>query len=166
MRPLRLLVLVTFTISFIFAATTGVHAANGKAWIKPSSKNVHLNTSFDLEIHVKSKKQKLGAYNFTITFDNTLLNVDTTLGTDGVSAGRDGFITAVNTNNGAGNVVVNGFNVAGTGPGNNLRVLVVHFKALSNHGKAKIGLSVESLVDVTGATIEITSGKGSRVTVR
>src|SRR4030042_3637118 len=163
MRFLKNLAFLLVSAFFIIALCKGVQAAAGNVWIDPSSKTVNTNATFDLEVRVNSGLNKLGAYSFTITYNISLLNVDTSKGTSGVDPGPDGFISAVNTNNAAGILSVNGFNVNGTGPGSSLRVLTIHFKSLFLFGTAPIGLSVSTLTDETGITIGTPSGTGGTV---
>jgi hypothetical protein len=166
---MRIFKISNFLIALIFlliTLTPCVYAAAGNVWIYPSTKTVNTNTLFDLDVRVDSGTKKLGAFGFTITFNQSLLNIDTTKGTNGVSAGVDGFISAVNTNNGAGKVIINGFNATGTGPGSNLRVLIIHFKALMSSGNANIGLTVSNLTDETGIKIGTPSGSGATVSIQ
>jgi hypothetical protein len=127
---------------------------------------VNASSTFDLEVLVNSGTQKLGAYQFNITFNKDLINVDTTKGTNGVSAGLDGFISAVNTNNSTGSLIINGFDVYGKGPGSSLRVLIIHFKAFDTLGSTNIVLSVEVLKDIDINTIGTPSGQGATVTIQ
>ncbi len=166
MNPFRFFSFVLSNALFTIAFISSVYASAGDVWIYPSSKTVNTNTYFDLEVRVNSGLKKLGAYSFTITYNISLLNVDTSKGTSGVDPGPDGFISAVNTNNAAGILSVNGFNVNGTGPGSSLRVLTIHFKSLFLFGTAPIGLSVSTLTDETGITIGTPSGTGGTVSVQ
>jgi hypothetical protein len=163
MRIFKILIILFLLVGI---STPCVYAAAGNVWIYPSTKTVNTNTLFDLEVHVDSGTKKLGAFDFTITFNQSLLNIDTAKGTSGVSAGVDGFISAVNPNNGAGTLIVNGFNINGTGPGSNLRVLIIHFKALMSSDNANIGLTVSNLTDETGIKIGTPSGSGATVSIQ
>jgi len=158
MRKFKILSLFIFVCALI-ASTSVVFAAAGDVWIFPNSKTVNASSTFDLEVLVNTGTQKLGAYQFAVTFDKALVNVN------GVDAGVDGFVTTVNINNDMGSLIVNGFYVNGKGPGTSLRVLTIHFKALGNTGIANIGLSVSTLADDNGTTIGTPSGQGATVTI-
>jgi len=117
---------------FVLIVPQTVYAAAGDVWIYSSSNTVGTNSAFTLEVHADTDTEKLATYQLLITFDPALVNVDTSQGTDGVEAGTDGFISAVNTDNTNGTLQVIGFDTNGTGPGSNLQVLIIYFDSLSS----------------------------------
>ncbi len=153
-----------FVLIFLVVPQT-VYAAAGDVWIYSSSNTVGTNSTFTLEVHTDTDTENLAAYQLLITFDPALVNVDTLQGTDGVEAGTDGFISAVNTDNTNGVIKVNGFNVAGTGPGSNLQVLIIHFNSLSSTGQSAIDLTVDILANEIGVPIGTPNGINGTITV-
>ncbi len=157
---------LTFIVGvLILMSPLNVYAAAGDVWIQPSSISVNVNNSFILEVHADTGFDKLGAYQFTTTFDPALINVDTTKGTNGVEAGIDGFIAAVNLDNTNGTITVNGFDITGTGPSRDLHVLIIYFDVLNNVGQSPLGLDVNTLANELGDTIGTPNGTGGSVHV-
>jgi len=147
------------------AAGTGTTATTGTTdvWFVPGEKTLGLGEKFSTGVHVDSGTSKLGAYQFTITYNQNIITVDTTKGTNGVEPGADGFVAAVNANT-PGRLIVNGFDAYGKGPGNDLHVLTVHWKTVGA-GTTTLGLTVTDLVDETGITIGTPHGIDGEVTV-
>jgi hypothetical protein len=106
---------------------------------------------------VDSGTQELAAYGFTITYDATILSVEN------VEAGADGFLAAANTDT-PGEIVASGFDTAGTGPGSNLRVLIITCTAIAE-GTSPLGMLVDRLVDGATETIGTACGNDGSVEV-
>jgi len=155
----------TNTSKIIGGDTQTVCGEQPNVWLNPENLRSCINRNFDLNVQVNSGSQKLGSYQFTITFDPSMINVDTTIGTNGVEAGADGFLTAVNVDNTTGTLVVNGFDINGTGPGSELDVLRIYFYAFDIPGDTNIDLSVSTLTDELGNSIGTPAGKGAMVTI-
>ncbi len=162
------------SIPFIFAIVTililtaplNVLADAGDVWIQSSTEDLNVNQEFALSLYADTGTERLGAYQFTITFDPAMVNVDTTKGTEGVEAGGDGFITAVNANNENGSLLVNGFDVNGKGPGIYLELFRIHFVALDKAGSEKISIRIDSLTDENGNKIGLPSAENASITIR
>ncbi len=150
----------------ILMAPLSVYAAVGGVWIEPSSEYINTDQKFTRDLHVDTGAERLGAYQFTITFDPALINVNTAQGTDGVAAGTDGFIAAVNVDNKSGSLVVNGFDVNGKGPGISLELLKIHFVALDKSGSGQINIEIESLTDENGNEIGVPVAKSTNIEIR
>jgi len=159
-------------VLFVLMLTPAVFAAVGDVTLLPATISKSTNSTFAVEVHVDSGALTLGAYQFVITFDNTLINVDTTLAgtTNGLKAGPDGFLTVSNPSNAAGTINVNGLDTTfvGTGPGANLNVLTINFKTLAKAGSAPITINVVALTDPNGVAIGAATpraGIGNTITV-
>jgi hypothetical protein len=120
--------------------------------VSPAYQEVRTNQDFITDITVNSGTQKVAAYGMTVSYDDSLISVDTEKGSDGVSPGADGFVSAVNSSN-PGEVVVTGFDVSGVGPGSNLELFTVHWTAGTTAGTTEIYLEIDELVDPTTNTI-------------
>ncbi|MBN2443012.1 MAG: hypothetical protein JXJ04_16760 [Spirochaetales bacterium] len=129
----------------------------GDVWLVPEFSTVAIGDSFDLEIHVNSGTQKLAAYGFTITYDAVMLTIQD------VDEGTDGFLAAANTIT-PGITVTSGFDTAGTGPGTDLQVLVLTFKAI-NGPYSEINITIDQLVDDLTNTIGTPNGIGGVVNI-
>ncbi|MBN1699308.1 MAG: hypothetical protein JW881_17440, partial [Spirochaetales bacterium] len=135
----------------------------GSVWIDPASMNVSRGSAFTNEVHAHSGTQKLAAYGVTLSFTSSILTVDTSIGTNGVQAGADGFVAAVNANT-AGRLVISGFDTSGKGPGTDLHVCTVNWNA-SGSGTTTISVAVDSLVDENTNNIGTANGISGSVTV-
>jgi hypothetical protein len=136
-------------------------------WLVPEELTTSINTDFTLETHVDSGNQQLGAYQFDILFTPTLIQVNNSIGTDGIEPGPDCSVAAVSLDNINGKLTVNGFNVTPTGPGADLHCLTIHFtsQAPSEPVTTDVDLNVTTLVDPNGNPILPGIGKGSVVTI-
>ena len=151
----------------------------GDVWLAPSSVTVSAGQEFSIGVHANTGTQKLAAYHFDIAYDPSILSVDKSKGrfagdavSGGVEAGSDGFnfvespstrLSLANTRD-PGMVRVNGYDVSGEGPGEDLHMVIVHFTAVGS-GTTTLGLGVATLVDVTVAEIGTPNGINGEVTV-
>ena len=114
--------------------------------VSPANQTVRINKYFRTDINVNSVNKKVGAYGLTVSYDNSLISVDSNMGTDGVDPGRDGLITVVNNEN-PGEIIIAGFDHSGQGPGYDLNLLTIHWTAGTTAGTSQIKLTVDILVD-------------------
>jgi len=108
--------------------------------------------TFNTEVHFNSGNDILAAYSFLITFNSSVVVVNTNEGTDGVSPGTEGFVVAVNTDT-PGEIVASGFDVNGTGPGTDLHLLTIHWLAQTYDGTTIVHLTPDIMTDPDTATI-------------
>jgi hypothetical protein len=120
--------------------------------------------SFTNEIHMNTGTQKLAAYGLNITFDSSVVIVNTEEGNSGVEAGPDGFISAVNAGT-PGTLVISGFDTTGTGPGTNLNTHTIHWLAQTYNGTTDLDIAVNNLVDETTNTIGMPNGITGQITI-
>ncbi len=132
---------------YLDSATT----SPGDVWFSPYSKSVAEGTSVSIEVHFNSGDQKLGAYSYTVTYDSSVLSVDTSQGNNGVTAGSDGGSLMVVNANTPGALIINGIDIHGTGPGSNLHLSTIHFTAIST-GTSVLHINIETLADVESFT--------------
>jgi hypothetical protein len=125
----------------------------GEITLSTASSNIKEGDAFVTEALLNSGTQNFAAYTFTITYDSSVVAVNTDMGTSGVEAGADGFVSAVNTST-AGQIIIAGFdaNGTGTGPGANLSVLKINWNAITA-GNASMQLDILNIVDSSTATI-------------
>jgi subtilisin family serine protease len=151
----------------ITVIATFIPEGEPNVWLDPDSTTVQVSASdFTLETHVDSGNQQLGAYQFDIAFNPAFIQINNSIGTDGVEPGPDCSIAAVNLDNPNGNLTVNGFNVTPTGPGSDLHCLTIHFVPQGVPVPTTyVDLVVVTLVDDSGQTILPALGKGSVVEI-
>lgn len=138
---------IYFHPCFVFA-----QILTGDVWFVPSEIIILTNTQFTTEVHVNSGVQKIAAYGFEVHFDQNIVAVDTTQGNNGVTAGPDGFVAAVNSED-PGILIFNGYDTSGKGPGSDLNVLTIHWSSGMTTGTTPLNLRVTTLTDETTATI-------------
>ena len=162
----KFFLMLTLVTILILTVPLNTFADAGDVWIQSSTENLNVNQEFIVSLYSDTGTERLGAYQFSITFDPAMVNVDTTKGTEGVEAGGDGFLTAVNANNENGSLLVNGFDVNGKGPGIYLELLRIHFVALDKAGSEQISIRIDSLTDENGNKIGLPSAESASITIR
>jgi hypothetical protein len=85
--------------------------------------------------------------------------VNTAVGTSGVEAGPDGYVSAVHAQ--SSQIKISGLDTAGKGPGSDLNVVTINFTAGNNECSTNLGLTVQNLVDETTTDIPANPGDGS-----
>ena len=135
----------------------------GDVWIITGDDYILQSAQFTTEVHVNSGDQKVAAYGITINFDQTILSVNTSIGSSGVTAGPDGFVAAVNTTT-PGVIVISGFDTGGKGPGTDLNMFTVNWTAIAA-GTSTLSVTVDDLTDETTAEIGTPTGYDGSVTV-
>lgn len=136
----------------------------GDVWFVPDTLTVNTDEEFALEIHLNSGDQKVAAYGFTLLWDETYISMDYLSGSAGIEAGPDGFFSAPATVE-QGRQTISGFDVSGTGPGEDLHFLTVYFLAGTLAGTTVIDLEVNSLADPNAETIGTPEGSHAQITV-
>jgi len=145
--------------------TTAACPSAVNSWLYPATPTVVVDKEFTLDIHANSNGVKLGSYDFVINFDSNRMVVDTTYqnidGTceQGVCPGANA-LSARSTvvNNSTGVIKVAAFEAEGIGPGNDLQVLVIHFKAKITAGPTLVDLTTRALATVLGESIGLGAG--------
>ena len=133
-------------------------------WLEPDTSEINLNSSFLLELHGNTMNQKLGSYQFVLTFDSNMIEIDDEKADQGVEKGEDGLSGFVNDQE-EGKLVINGFDAAGKGPGDDLTILKLYFKSSGIAGQTNIDLSVSSFTNVFAENIGFPKGKGSIINI-
>jgi hypothetical protein len=126
--------------------TPGTIDDPGAVWITPQNSVVRKGTAFTTGIHVNTGSTLIGAYGLQVEYDEGIVGVDTSAGLNGVEAGADGFVAAVNADE-PGTLNFSGFDPYGKGPGADLDFLVIHWTAL-NEGSTELVITINSLVDL------------------
>lgn len=127
-------------------------AGTGDVWFVPEDSTVNQGDSFTVEIHLDSGDQALAAYGFEISYTPSIILADLTIGNEGVEPGPDGFLSAMGAGPVPGKTRVQGFDTSGTGPGEDLHILTIHFTA-EGKGLTSLNLEIESLADTDTYTI-------------
>lgn len=144
--------------------TSTPSAAVGNVSIVPGTMNIESGSEFTTEVQVDTGSQKVAAYGIKITYDPDFVSVNTRVGSDGVTAGADGFVSAVNPNT-PGVLAITGFDTDGKGPGTELQLLIVSWIAGSQLGQTALGLEVETLADEKTNTIGSPNGIGATLII-
>lgn len=97
-------------------------------WV-PSQLRVTLGAVVAPELHFNSGTQRLASYGISIYYDTAYLAQNNSGTYNSISAGVQGFVTAINSAT-AGGIVVSGFDVSGTGPGESLHILTCHLRGI------------------------------------
>ncbi|QQO57050.1 MAG: IPTL-CTERM sorting domain-containing protein [Thiohalocapsa sp. PB-PSB1] len=160
MRSTLLLVTVLLTLGM-----QQVLAAAGDVSIQPPSIDVPTEQSFDLSVQVDSGPLQIGAFDFTVSYDPAALQLDTSIGNNGVEPGPDGFAPAAVDATTPGQITINGFSIAGAGPGTALDFLTIHFIAGTIPGSTPVDIVVNTLADPLGTSLPTGQSTGSTVTV-
>ena len=143
--------------------TCYVPPPSGEVSVVPQSGTVILNSQFTTNVYVMSPYELVAAYGIEITFDQSIIGVNSQIGTKGVEAGPDGFVAAVNDTE-PGKLIISGFDINGTGPGTNLHLLTIHWDALQT-GTSALDLTIDKLVNPETMTIGFPRDVDSSVTV-
>jgi hypothetical protein len=122
-------------------------------WFDPETVIVNNDESFITKIMLNTEGYTLAAYGFEVFYDSDVLEPDTSQGLNGVDAGEDGFIAAVNAGN-PGMISIAGFDIAGKPPNPNLELLIIYWKAIGPAASSIITLNVKDMADNGSRTID------------
>ena len=125
-------------------------------WFEPNPLQLKAGMTKDTSVLCNSRDQNLAAYGFIITFDPAIVRINTAQYSDGVSAGADGFIAALNAVI-PGKLTVAGFDVTGKGPGSRLHVLDIAWEGVAD-GTTTLDLYVDSIIDSNQNSLGIRQG--------
>ncbi len=141
----------------------------GDIWFAPST-GTPSSEYYPDQVFVNTGTQKLGAYQFIITYNENVIEVDTSKGLfagdperGGVEPGADGLVSSVNSRD-AGTLVFNGFDPTGMGTGDNLHIATIFWKTVGL-GTTALNLTVDTLADEVGMTIGTPNGISGERTV-
>ncbi len=170
-RMCSILLVATLALSWAALSAPSVAAPNQcvtgtnvcAVSITPERSTVAVGSTFDLSVVMDTGSSKLGAYSFTISFDPQIIAVDTSRGSNGATAGDDGFLTLTNPS-ADGRIVVNGFDINGKGPSSELEIVKIHFTALAL-GTSSVSIEVSTISDELGNSLGSGVGTGAQVTV-
>ena len=139
--------LISFFIllwGMVFLLPAFAQNSAGDIWFEPESLEVEIGSEFAIEMHANTGTKKLGAYGIDIDYDQLIISVETTVGENGVVAGTEGFVSAVNPVLGL--IKISGFDANGTGPGENLHILTINFNA-DSQGTTALDIIVDQFLD-------------------
>lgn len=149
-----------------FMAPTGAFAQSSvDVRLESSVPSLNPNASFDVDVRINSEVDKIGAYQFSISFDAASLQIDTSKN-GGVSVGVEGFLGAANVDNASGSLVVNGFDISGVGPGSDLDFLEIHFSSTNKEGTTQITVDVNSLTTPEAVSFSSVTSSGASIEVK
>jgi hypothetical protein len=143
-------------------ATIQVYSA-GAVYAYPVVTTASNGSDFTISILVNTGSSFLTSYGISITYDTAHVIIDTAAGTNGVSAGADGFVTAVNPNT-LGTLVISGFDATGKAPSLHFDLLVIHLTAVSA-GSSSFNINVGTLIDPSYNNIGTPAGYGGTINV-
>jgi hypothetical protein len=137
-------------------------AGQGTISFSASSYSTGIGGALDVPVYVNTGNQNVAAYGLSVSYNSSVLSVDSSQGSSGVSAGTDGFVSAVNDLGNALNI--SGFEANGKGPSTNLHLITLHFIGEAQ-GSSTLSISVSDLTDSAYATIGNPSGGSATVSV-
>jgi hypothetical protein len=152
---------ITNSCSVIFGFTP----IPANSWFNLPSPTILRDTAFTLDVIAKSDSVKVGSYVFTVTFDPSKLVLDTSYQnasgqcSQGVCPGAQAVANRTNfVNDEAGSsITLNGSDASGVGPGNDLQLLVMHFKTKLVTGATPVTLTTTRLATPAGGNIGLTA---------
>jgi len=112
----------------------------GHIWFVPSRIITQTNDKFSIELHIGLNKLNIAAYGIDIIYNPSIINVDISIGNNGVIPGEQGFLSAVNAEE-QGLLKVAGFDTYGVGPSDNLHLLTIWWTAI-NKGSTDINMEI------------------------
>jgi len=145
MRKFAALLVLLFLVTLGAVAQSSV----GDVWFTSTSVSTQPGQTFTTDVQVNTGTLKLAAYTFKMTF-SAIIAVNTAVGTQGVTAGPDGFVTVVNPQ--ATSLTISSFDVTGKAASATLRLLTVNWNAVSN-GSTTIANEVQALSNEATVTI-------------
>ena len=134
----------------------------GSVWLAPADQTVTQNTAFTTDIHVNTGNQLLAAYGIFLSYNTGLLDIDASIGNNGVEPGADGYVSAVADN--PGDLRISGFDAMGRGPSTDLLLATVNWVAVGS-GSANIGGVVDQLKDETTNDVGSPAFSGANVAI-
>jgi hypothetical protein len=119
--------------------------------------------SFTTPLRFDTTPEEYVYYDFFIYYDSSLINIDTSMGNNGVSVGTNSFISSVQNNLGEIRVIGRGGPAEGTGEEDNL---IFYWTAMYDRsGTSILDLDVGALEDPLGYTIAFAFGEDGSVDV-
>ena len=135
----------------------------GDVWFVPASQQILVGNTFTTEVHANSGSQSISAYGFDISYNQTVISPNISVGNFSVEPGPDGFVSAVNPNT-LGILAISGFDAMGKGPGADLHVVTVNWNAVAL-GVSTLGNNVKDFVDPATVIIGTPNGISGSVEV-
>ena len=157
--------------SQIIEPTPLVAGSGGYVWMDPDNKKANVSAPFTWEVHANTENQRLAAYEIDISWpvprDGVIMTVDTSIGTNGVEPGTEGFVASVSVDNAMGTISISGFDTTGTGPSTNLHVCTINFIAGSREAlNIAVSVNVDVLVDENTSTIGLARGLDAVINIK
>ncbi|MBN1215566.1 MAG: hypothetical protein JXA99_08980, partial [Candidatus Lokiarchaeota archaeon] len=117
-----------------------------------------LGEIFDTKVYINSGTQRVAAYGFNITFNPNIVNIER------ITAGIDGFLSAIEIDNSNGWATACGFDATGMGPSSCLDFLTITWEAIGS-GETILGIEIIQLLDETTDVIGTPHGVNSHVII-
>jgi len=163
-KALRYIIFIS--IFFIVPRIVFSYDSSGSVWLEPSNSAIYTDSTFDMHVKVDTGTHKLTHYQLKITYDPSVVKMDATQGENGVSVGQDGFLMITTLDKVNGSVTIMGSNRIGSGPSDNLDLLILHFKSLNKATSTFIGVSVRILKDEKGNILGNPDGSQIAISIK
>jgi len=152
----------TRTATVAPTATPAPTVANvvGLVSLSPAALTGARSATLTQKVLVNSGTSLIAAYGITIAYPTNLLSIVAA----GVTAGAQGFTSAINANT-AGSLVVSGFDTTGKGPGSACELLNLSWTAGATAGTGAMTLTVQTLTDGSYVNIGTPTGMSGTVTL-
>lgn len=125
--------------------------------LNPAIQSVTIGETVTTDLYLDSGTAVAATYGVNLIYDPAVLDYTS------VTAGADGFLSAVNDMD-AGSLVISGFDVTGKGPAADLHMLAINFTA-ANVGTTDLAVTVNDLTDTAYVTIGTPQANSGSVTV-
>jgi len=149
--------------------------AKGDIWILPTSQDLSPNQDFDIEVMMNTGGKDVGAFNVSLDFDSSKINIDISKGVDITSDTGRGFAKGSNMKeytvmSNSGEISKGHFRLAGIGVikttnGVEKQMAIIHAKttATFTSGSTELTLEINEFSDKLGHTI--LTDKNSAITI-
>lgn len=124
------------------------------AWLEPGCRTVSVRDPVDIEVRVDGKGDTIGVYQFAITYDPNVLQLDFARGSRGISVGSQGISPAGINTAIPGEIRVNGFDLTGSVATGAESFLILHFIAVDEAKGTRVDFVVEELTDPEGSFLD------------
>ncbi len=145
-----------------------VFAVEGDTQITPNTQGVGAGQEFSVEIHADTGGKNVGAFNFYLDFDPSLITIDTAQGSAGLDKGADSssYTVMANADDIAnGHYRFGGMTASGFANGSDVHLATIHMKTTTgfSSGSATLSLRINELSTDLGQALATGTATGASV---
>lgn len=138
----------------------------GEIWSEPDTIAKKVGDKFKTELYLNSGTEKVGAFGFSIKYDQNLVEIDKETGNSGIELKIENDLIQVNTEI-LGDIFIGGYDYEGINSGFEINIINIYWKAIEK-GECLQLLTIDYVSDVEGEDIGEPGpreGMGSKVIV-